>query len=40
MTIARAGLCRSGTDLFTPDGYPANEVNFTAVFGRQLAKVK
>lgn len=40
MTIAHAGLRRSGTDLFMPDGYRVDEVNLTAGFGRQLAKAK
>lgn len=39
---ARAKLVgQSGTDLFTPNDYRANDirqVNLTAVFGRQLAK--
>ncbi|MGB3448793.1 MAG: hypothetical protein WBA48_19080 [Xanthobacteraceae bacterium] len=43
MTIARAGLRRSGTDLFTPGLYPADDslhVGLSAALKRQLAKAK
>ena len=44
MTLARLtvrlGLRRSGTDLFTPGGYRVDDVNLTALFGRQLVKAK